>query len=131
VRMDGPLTGLDVGSQEGILVLLKSLTDRGVTLLVSTHDLDVAAAQFARIMLLNRKLVAFGPPASVMRTELLLPTFGGHASVHVVGAENGAADNVVVYDTCCEGAEGDHAGARGNGDQAPAASRASDTRSDR
>jgi manganese/iron transport system ATP-binding protein len=103
VLMDEPLTGLDVGSQEGILGLLRGLTDRGVTLLVSTHDLDIAAKQFARIMLLNRKLVAFGGPGEVMRAELLLPTFGGHASVQTASAENGVKKDVIVYDTCCEG----------------------------
>ncbi|HTO21460.1 MAG TPA: hypothetical protein VMQ10_03210 [Spirochaetia bacterium] len=32
---------------------LRGLTDRGVTLMVSTHDLDVAAREFRRIMLLT------------------------------------------------------------------------------
>jgi manganese/iron transport system ATP-binding protein len=98
VLMDEPLTGLDVASQNGIFGLLRGLTERGVTLLVSTHDLDVAAQRFARIMLLNRTLVAFGTPAEVMQPHLLLPTFGGHASVQP--AEPG---KVVVYDTCCDG----------------------------
>ena len=100
VLMDEPLTGLDVASQNGIFGLLRGLTERGVTLLVSTHDLDVASERFARIMLLNRSLVAFGTPADVMRPELLLPTFGGHASVQA-----GERDKVVVYDTCCDGGE--------------------------
>jgi len=105
VLMDEPLTGLDVGSQEGILGLLRGLTDRGVTLLVSTHDLDMAAKRFARIMLLNRRIVALGEPGAVMRTELLLPTFGGHASVQNEGVENGGRAKVVVFDTCCDGGE--------------------------
>jgi manganese/iron transport system ATP-binding protein len=104
VLMDEPLTGLDVGSQNGIFGLLRSLTERGVTILVSTHDLDVAAERFARIMLLNRTLVAFGAPEQVMQPELLLPTFGGHASVQA-----GEKGSVVVYDTCCDGGEPDPA----------------------
>jgi manganese/iron transport system ATP-binding protein len=103
VLMDEPLTGLDVGSQEGILGLLRGLTDRGVTLLVSTHDLDMAARRFARIMLLNRRLVALDEPSKVMRTELLLPTFGGHGSVLNESVENGSSAKVVVFDTCCDG----------------------------
>ena len=102
VLMDEPLTGLDVASQNGIFDLLRGLTERGVTLLVSTHDLEVAAERFARVMLLNRTLVAFGAPADVMLPELLLPTFGGHASVQA-----GEQDRVVVYDTCCDGGEPD------------------------
>jgi manganese/iron transport system ATP-binding protein len=103
VLMDEPLTGLDVSSQNGIFGILRGLTERGVTLLVSTHDLDVAAERFAHIMLLNRTLVAFGSRDEVMRPDLLLPTFGGHASVQPAG-ERG---KVVVYDTCCDGGETD------------------------
>jgi manganese/iron transport system ATP-binding protein len=98
VLMDEPLTGLDVASQNGIFSILRGLTERGVTILVSTHDLDVAAERFARIMLLNRTLVAFGTRDEVMTPDLLLPTFGGHASVQGRG-------KVVVYDTCCDGGE--------------------------
>jgi manganese/iron transport system ATP-binding protein len=100
VLMDEPLTGLDVGSQNGIFVILRGLTDRGVTVLVSTHDLDVAAERFARIMLLNRTLVALGSRAEVMRPELLLPTFGGHARVQA-----GRQGDLLVFDTCCDGGE--------------------------
>jgi len=133
VLMDEPLTGLDVGSQEGILELLRGLTDRGVTLLVSTHDLDIAAREFRRIMLLNRKLVALGPPSSVMRTELLLPTFGGHASVQLQAAENGAPGNVVVYDTCCDGGDAhhEHSHTAEGLHESPASAGAAESRSDR
>jgi manganese/iron transport system ATP-binding protein len=105
VLMDEPLTGLDVNSQSDIFGILRGLTERGVTLLVSTHDLDVAAERFGLIMLLNRTLVALGTREQVMRPELLLPTFGGHASVQP--AERG---KVVVYDTCCDGGDAHHHG---------------------
>ena len=84
-----------------------------MTLLVSTHDLEVAAERFARIMLLNRRLVAFGAPEDVMRPELLLPTFGGHASVQA-----GERDKVVVYDTCCDGGEPDEVQEKSSGARA-------------
>ena len=100
VLMDEPLTGLDINSQADIFTVLRGLTERGVTLLVSTHDLEVAAARFGRIMLLNRTLVALGTREEVMRPELLLPTFGGHASVATAGQ-----GRVMVYDTCCDGGE--------------------------
>jgi manganese/iron transport system ATP-binding protein len=106
VLMDEPLTGLDVQSQNDIFVILRGLRERGVTLLVSTHDLKVAADHFTRIMLLNRTLVAFGAPQDVLRPELLLPTFGGHAS-----AESGRS--VFVYDSCCDGGESEEARSKG------------------
>jgi manganese/iron transport system ATP-binding protein len=100
VLMDEPLTGLDVKSQNDIFGILRGLTERGVTLLVATHDLDLAAERFGRIMLLNRTLVAFGTREEVMRPELLLPTFGGHASM-----QTGDRGKVLVFDTCCEGGD--------------------------
>jgi manganese/iron transport system ATP-binding protein len=102
VLMDEPLTGLDIKSQNDIFVILRGLSGRGVTLLVSTHDLDVAAERFSRVMLLNRTIVAFGPRDAVLEPELLFSTFGGRVSVQ----RQGESGKVYVYDTCCEG---DHA----------------------
>jgi manganese/iron transport system ATP-binding protein len=100
VLMDEPLTGLDIQSQNDIFSILASLTARGVTLMVSTHDLDVAAERFSRIMLLNGKLVALGTREQVLKPDILLAAFGGHASV-----QQGGGGKVVVYDTCCDGGE--------------------------
>jgi manganese/iron transport system ATP-binding protein len=98
VLLDEPLTGLDIKSQNDIFSILRSLTARGVTVLVSTHDLEAAADRFSQIMLLNRKLIGFGGKSEVLTTELLLSTFGGHVRV-----QEGEGGKVTVYDTCCEG----------------------------
>jgi manganese/iron transport system ATP-binding protein len=102
VMMDEPLTGLDIKSQNDIFTILAGLTARGVTILVSTHDLDVAAERFSRIMLLNGRLVALGTREEVLTPERLLAAFGGHASVQ------GPGGKVTVYDTCCDGGENEH-----------------------
>jgi ABC-type Mn2+/Zn2+ transport system ATPase subunit len=96
--MDEPLTGLDVPSREAIFNILDSLRADRVTILVSTHDLNQAAEHFDRIMLLNRRLIRFGPAPDVLRPENLLAAYGGH--VHVVTAGDEA---VLVTDTCCDG----------------------------
>ena len=41
------------------------------------NDLKMAAARFDQIMLLNRKIVAFGPPATVLDPVNLLAAYGG------------------------------------------------------
>jgi manganese/iron transport system ATP-binding protein len=56
--LDEPLAGLDIPSQEQILQILDTLHDQGITVLVATHDLDLAAEHFDRILLLNQKLIA-------------------------------------------------------------------------
>ena len=96
--LDEPLTGLDLPTQETILNLLDELHDLGITLLVSTHDLNLAAERFDQILLLNRRLIAFGSPAQALNQASLLEAYGGH--LHVVEGEAGA---IIVTDTCCDG----------------------------
>lgn len=75
--MDEPLTGLDAPSRDAIFEILDRLQSEGVTVLVATHDLKMAAARFDQIMLLNRRIVAYGPPAAVLNPESLLMAYGG------------------------------------------------------
>lgn len=100
VLLDEPFTGLDLPSQEALLEILENLRRDGVTVLVSTHDLNLAAGHFDRVMLLNRNLIAFGRPAEVLTRENLVRAYGGH--VHILSADEGS---LVLTDTCCEGDE--------------------------
>ena len=76
---------------------LDDLRGRGVTIVLSTHDLNQAAERFDRVMLLNRRLLGFGSPAEVFTPERLMAAYGGH--LHLVAVEGGL---VAVGDTCCE-----------------------------
>ncbi|CUS04434.2 Manganese transport system ATP-binding protein MntB [Candidatus Promineifilum breve] len=97
VLLDEPLNGLDIPTQEAILGILDDLRRDGVTVLLATHDLDLAAERFDRIMLLNRRVVAFEAPAAALRADNLLRAYGGH--LHRVGEDG----SIVLADTCCEG----------------------------
>jgi len=92
--MDEPLNGLDTPSQEGILSLLNRLREEKVTVMVATHDLEQAASHFDRILLLNRRIIAFGNPDKVMQTDHLLRAYGGR-----LRSANG--DSVLTVDDCC------------------------------
>lgn len=74
--MDEPFAGLDVRSQEALLDILQSLRSDGVTVLLATHDLGLAAERFDRVMLLYKTIVALGPPASVLTTANLAAAYG-------------------------------------------------------
>lgn len=93
--MDEPLTGLDTPSQEGLLNLLDTLRERNVTVMVATHDLDQAAFHFDRIMLLNRRIVAFGEPRHVLQTKHLLQAYGAR-----MRSINGG--DILTFDDCCD-----------------------------
>ncbi|MEJ2748655.1 MAG: metal ABC transporter ATP-binding protein [Anaerolineae bacterium] len=75
--MDEPLAGLDVPNQEAIFTTLDSLRPDGVTVLVATHDLNLAAEQFDRMMLLNKRIVAFDRATAVLQPDNLLQAYGG------------------------------------------------------
>lgn len=98
--MDEPFTGVDVTAQEAALNLLDDLHRQGVTAIISTHDLNVAASRFDLVLLLNRRLIAFGTPAEVMQQKYLAGAFGSHLLV----MENGA---MLVDDCCAPGEEHD------------------------
>lgn len=77
--MDEPFSGVDMPSQEAILALLENLRERGITILVSTHDLNLAVERFDLLALLNQRLVAFGPPRQVITPHALTAAYGGQA----------------------------------------------------
>jgi ABC-type Mn2+/Zn2+ transport system ATPase subunit len=94
--MDEPLNGLDVGSQDALFQIMEALRERGVTVLTALHDLQLAARQFDRVMLLNRRLVGFGAAGEVFTPARLLEAYGGH--LHLSVTREGI---LTVADTCC------------------------------
>jgi ABC-type Mn2+/Zn2+ transport system ATPase subunit len=100
VLLDEPFTGLDFPSMDSLLRILDELLAAGVTEIISTHDLNLAAEHFAQVLLVNRRLIAAGSPQLVLTQANLVTAYGGH--VHRL-PENGGV--LIVTDTCCEGDE--------------------------
>jgi ABC-type Mn2+/Zn2+ transport system ATPase subunit len=96
--MDEPLSGLDVKSQEEIFNILEELRRREVTIMVATHDLNLAAERFDRLMLLNERILGFGQADSVFTPELLGEAYSGH--MRILETPEGT---VALEDTCCGG----------------------------
>ncbi len=78
--LDEPLGGVDPASAESITRLFGELRDEGRTLLVSSHDVE-AARDFDLVLCLNRRQVAFGPPAATLGREVLEATYGSEIVV--------------------------------------------------
>ena len=95
--MDEPLTGLDVNSQEEVFGILDELREVNVTVLVSLHDLKMAAERFNRVILLNKKMLGIGTPEQVLIPENLVAAYGGH--LHLVPTDDGM---LALGDTCCD-----------------------------
>jgi len=75
--LDEPTTGVDMRVAETILHLLGDLNRRGITILLTTHDLNAAAAHVPWIICLNRQIIAQGSPEYVFTTETLNQTYQG------------------------------------------------------
>lgn len=96
--MDEPFTGVDIRTQEATLDLLADLKSQDVTVLVSTHDLKMAAERFEFTALLNHKLIAFGSADEVFQPHHITAAF---AQVMYV-------NGVAVVDDCCGGDDHGH-----------------------
>ena len=90
--MDEPFNGVDVSTQETTLQLLHELKQQQVTVMVSTHDLNMAAERFELVLLLNHRLVAFGTPAEVFTPQHISEAFGAHVLY---------LEGTAIVDECC------------------------------
>ena len=79
--LDEPFTGVDIPTQEVVVGVLHELAARGKTIVYATHDLYQAFKSSDRVILLNRTIVADGPPSDVANEENLRATFGGRSSI--------------------------------------------------
>lgn len=90
--MDEPFSGVDTPTQETTLSLLEELKLQQVTVLVSTHDLNMAAQRFEETLLINHRLIAFGPASQVFTPENIRHAFGSQILM---------LDGAVIIDECC------------------------------
>jgi ABC-type cobalamin/Fe3+-siderophores transport system ATPase subunit len=80
--LDEPTSSLDVNYQIHVLQLLKRLTAAGRAVLISLHDLNLAAQFCDRlIMLHNSRIYAEGTPESVLTAETIQTVYGIQATV--------------------------------------------------
>ncbi len=91
--MDEPFTGVDASTQEATLALLDQLKAQQVTVMVSTHDLDLASARFDRVLLLNRRVIAYDEASRVFTQDAVTKAFGTHALT--------LEGHRMVIDDCC------------------------------
>ena len=83
--LDEPFTGVDQTAEQEIIDSLDILTQHGITLLLSTHHMDKAALRFDKILILRRRLLAYGPPADTLTTANLRDAYGGALPVMTQG----------------------------------------------
>ncbi len=77
IILDEPTASLDFGNQALVLAEVKRLSERGLGIVLSTHDPDHAFAVGSRVVLLHEgRVAAEGSPAEVLTPALLERVYG-------------------------------------------------------
>ena len=74
--LDEPFAGIDSVSEDIIMQTLKTLKKEGKTILIVHHDLSKVPAYFDQVLLLHRKLIAFGKTEETFTKENLHAAYG-------------------------------------------------------
>ncbi len=88
--LDEPTAGVDVRTRHEILHVLVDLNESppvgdGITIVLTTHDLNGLAAHLPRLVCFNRTVVADGPPSDVLQPYFLERTYGAPMEVLLHG----------------------------------------------
>ena len=81
--LDEPLTGVDAVTQTAIFELLERERQAGKALVMVTHDLENAAKWCSSLLLVNRRVIASGPPELVYTPQNIEATFSSSHLNHV------------------------------------------------
>lgn len=86
--LDEPVAGVDTGTQIRLYRLLGILhRERGVTIIIVSHDIEAVAQQAERVLFLNHTVMFDGTSAEFMAGHLVEAHKGGHADWEPSGAE--------------------------------------------
>jgi zinc/manganese transport system ATP-binding protein/zinc transport system ATP-binding protein len=79
--LDEPTAGVDIKTRDDILHLLDELNHEGVTIIMTTHEINAVAAHLPWVVCLNSGVIAQGPPGEVFTSEILGRTYGAEMTV--------------------------------------------------
>ncbi len=88
ILLDEPFTGVDVITEEAIVILMRELRDEGRVMLVSTHNLGSVPEFCDRVVLINQTVLASGLTEDVFTQANLEKTFGGVLRHFVLGGDD-------------------------------------------
>lgn len=89
IFLDEPFVGIDMISEKVIIDLLKGLTAKGKMIIIVHHDLHKVTDYFDDLIILNKKLVSYGPVKDTFTTKNIQLAYGntmGEIIIKGVGA---------------------------------------------
>ncbi len=91
--LDEPATGMDALGEADMYRLLENYRARhNATILMITHDWDVARHHASHVLLLNRRQTGFGPAGEVLAGDALRRAYGHVGHAHPMTVEEAGHD---------------------------------------
>ncbi len=79
--LDEPTSGVDIKTRDDVMHLLHDLNHQGVTIIITTHEINAVAVHLPWIVCLAGRVLAEGPPSEVITPEVLQLTYGAEMPV--------------------------------------------------
>jgi zinc/manganese transport system ATP-binding protein/zinc transport system ATP-binding protein len=79
--LDEPTSGVDVKTRDDVMHLLHDLNHQGVTIVITTHEINAVAVHLPRLVCLAGRVLAEGTPYEVITSEVLRQTYGADMPV--------------------------------------------------
>ena len=79
--LDEPTSGVDLKTRDDILHLLAALNGDGITIVLTTHELNTVAAHLPWVVCVNGRIVAEGDPDDIFTPAILGRTYGAELRV--------------------------------------------------
>lgn len=73
--LDEPTASVDIRTRDEILHLLAEINDTGITIVITTHELNSLAAHLPWVVCVNRGIVAQGSPERIFTADIMSRTF--------------------------------------------------------
>ena len=74
--MDEPTSNLDPRSKRAVVSLIRELCDYGTTIITATHDVNIVTLMADEILLLDKRVVGYGPLREVLEKREVLDSLG-------------------------------------------------------
>ncbi|SET54226.1 zinc/manganese transport system ATP-binding protein/zinc transport system ATP-binding protein [Nitrosomonas marina] len=88
--LDEPTSGVDIKTQHEVLHLLGDINSQGMTVILTTHDLNAVASHLPWVICFNNGIVAEGRPHDIFTNDILTQTYGSdiiiikHGDYHLI-----------------------------------------------
>ena len=87
IILDEPFSAVDLPSREKMIAILNERKKEGVEILVVVHNINPVLHDIDKVLLLNKRAIAYGKPKDILNHKNLMETYGSF--VKIITCEEG------------------------------------------